>query len=548
MYHSTVMQTVDTTVTCIKNDHDNDNDILPILIEVPRSLVCQTDRLETLHRKIERSKARRRSFHRIHSHNDLYPNEQTGFATWNQKSRINLVLPSQTKDDSRRHIKATKSKIDERVKIEPQEDFEPALEHPNRSRIVPSEGPNHDATIVDERRIRRRRNRLSSMRHPIRHEVAASNARRYNFDQQQERQQPVNNSRSNELAAPGIRIVSHSLNNNYTNWNEYDGSERRNHHYFYGFDSSIWNDNRGEEFIGFIPMFGRLLFYMFQMYFLLAISAVTYYTVYHVYAMPRCFVNRPLYFDYMPSELHDNRFKNLGSVRMNMQNFYNDSIRDEMSATVTARASVDLTKNKDVAWESHLTISLSGQPIRRILDPYHKYYIELLLDLPDTHRNRHGGMFGIRTELYTASPTKDINSQKETMVESSNRSACNLNCIIDCDGNCQVVGHDHVHHNLDCRELHPNASIKSTVILSSFDLLATSHRSSRYPYVSSWIDHVQKVLFIIPLLLHTTDESKTVHIFAFRHYMESFQYPLVSSFDAAKYQFHITVPLLNLNT
>lgn len=100
----------------------------------------------------------------------------------------------------------------------------------------------------------------------------------------------------------------------------------------------------------------------------------------------------------------------------------------------------------------------------RILDAKHAHYVELSIRLPETSLNRNLGMFGLVVSL-------------------QNR-----------DGS----------------------------------ILAVSRRSVRIPHESPWISVVRKTLLLLPLVAGGMEESRTLTISSFRHFVEAEAHPLVS--------------------
>ena len=105
----------------------------------------------------------------------------------------------------------------------------------------------------------------------------------------------------------------------------------------------------------------------------------------------------------------------------------------------------------------------------RILQPKQQYYIEVHVTLPESQHNQQMGMFGLAVDLISHS------DQNGTSV-----------------------------------------------------LLASSVRPSRLPYESAWLQVVRKMVWIVPFVLGGAEESRVVRIQAFRHIVESQDYPLVS--------------------
>jgi Putative adipose-regulatory protein (Seipin) len=511
-----------------------------------------------------------RSFHTFrnsHIDNDSYREEQIENCERTMEARHEESHQHQCQSQIRR------VKVSQRQQDNHQQNSELAGQDQKQEETMP--------TIIGRQQRRRRRphhHRSSSRMQSMQQSNDDTNYQEtYNSDRQDEQRSFVANNRSSSASATtgtattGIRIVTRSSNDN-SNWNVYNYSGDTNGDQGTPYRdtdnyNSNWNDNRRVEFMGFIPMLRRVVSYLLQMYTLLTISAISYYIMYHCYVMPRRYVDRPLYFDYSNAQSYEHKRNNQqqkdGTNYRNRNSFDytyagDDYVSDEMTASTPtiATAIVDLTKYHDIAWDVHYIDTVSGPDTRRTLDPYQSYYIEIILHLPDTNTNRIGGMFGIRTELYTKSTIEenDIRQMKPHVEKTDSNNVVDRDheqCHITSKGNIQSkciydstsssaipsLNQDQKEqeNSENGFEIHPNvegrtSSSSSLSHSSKLQLLASSHRSSMYPYVTSWIDQMQKVLFLVPLLLNSFDESKTVHIFTFRHYIESLDYPLVSSF------------------
>jgi hypothetical protein len=100
----------------------------------------------------------------------------------------------------------------------------------------------------------------------------------------------------------------------------------------------------------------------------------------------------------------------------------------------------------------------------RILGQRTSYYIEVALELPESDINRENGIFGVKVDLHASDGTS----------------------------------------------------------------LASSIRSARLPQESQWISVIRKALLLVPLLLGVFQESVTVLVPSYRHFVESTEKPLVS--------------------
>lgn len=68
----------------------------------------------------------------------------------------------------------------------------------------------------------------------------------------------------------------------------------------------------------------------------------------------------------------------------------------------------------------------------------------------------------------------------------------------------------------------------SVELRSDDTVLATSVRSARFPHESHWLGIVRKLTLLVPLLLGALEESRTLAVSPFAHFVESEKYPLVS--------------------
>ena len=62
-------------------------------------------------------------------------------------------------------------------------------------------------------------------------------------------------------------------------------------------------------------------------------------------------------------------------------------------------------------------------------------------------------------------------------------------------------------------------------------VLASSVRPSRLPFESDWLQVVRKLVWVVPFVFGGAEESRVVKIQAFRHAVESQDYPLVSQYQ-----------------
>lgn len=198
--------------------------------------------------------------------------------------------------------------------------------------------------------------------------------------------------------------------------------------------------------IGLIPLIWNIIKLVAIGSIILFLSAAIYMVFYYA-AMPPRAATEALYFDYtQPAEL---AFPSMQSTH---------------TSCAHPLASIDLFASHD-SWEAIATNDILPPPKAKeqLLVSGRAYYIETLLELPDTPLNRLSGMFGVVTELYASNGT----------------------------------------------------------------MLAVSRRSARYPYSSPWIETLNKLLRIGGILLGAMKESKTITVSSFSHFVESPALPLV---------------------
>lgn len=132
---------------------------------------------------------------------------------------------------------------------------------------------------------------------------------------------------------------------------------------------------------------------------------------------------------------------------------------------VVPTAVVDLFA-RHVAWDAfHEAVAPPLLTRKHLLSPRQAYYIELLLFLPESIHNRNAGLFGVVADL-----------------QSSNHTT-----------------------------------------------LARSTRWTQLPHESGWISFTRKLLCLPAFLIGALSEFRTIELAAFRHYVESQDFPLVCS-------------------
>ena len=203
-----------------------------------------------------------------------------------------------------------------------------------------------------------------------------------------------------------------------------------------------------ENFVGIFPVMKRLVYYLLIGSFLLMTSTVTY-GLFYLAVMPAHAATAPLYFDYSCREHTDEKCSN--------------EAPSECANSCSPTAIVDIFA-KHTGWDAfHPEVIPEARTQSRFLTPRTHYFLEVVLQLPETTINQQIGMFTIEVEL---------------------RSKSN-------------------------------------------EILAKSLRASRLPHESQWIVVVRKFLCLGPLLIGAMSESRKVVIPSFRYYVESVNHPLV---------------------
>lgn len=121
--------------------------------------------------------------------------------------------------------------------------------------------------------------------------------------------------------------------------------------------------------------------------------------------------------------------------------------------------------SKHIQWEAyHDDVVPKPLTETRILRAGAAYFFEIALDLPESQVNQRSGIFMVHVDLQSSNGTK----------------------------------------------------------------LASSIRAARLPHESTWISHVRKSIWLIPMILGASHETRTVVVPSFRHFKESLLMPLVS--------------------
>jgi hypothetical protein len=205
-----------------------------------------------------------------------------------------------------------------------------------------------------------------------------------------------------------------------------------------------------DSFIGILPLVRQIIYYFLLGNFLIWTSVATY-GLFYVVVMPASAASSQLFFDYSCSKASQSAC--IGDTGTNQCTF-----------PCSPTASVDIFA-RHTSWEPlHPDVIPESISKTRILNPGKNYFLEVLLQLPESAVNTEAGIFSVRVDLTSKDGT----------------------------------------------------------------VLARSHRSARIPHESGWISVVRKFLVLLPLILGALSETRTVLVASFRHYVESAAHPLVS--------------------
>jgi hypothetical protein len=219
-----------------------------------------------------------------------------------------------------------------------------------------------------------------------------------------------------------------------------------------------------QEFGGVIPFLARMIKTVILSIFLLVISIVSYGLLYMA-VMPTYSAIVPLFFDYTGTSAPSPSPPQPRQQRLSSRQQNIGDKPDQHVHLPTPWARVDLFARHS-PWECGMVEDVVPQPLAqdRLLVSRQAYFVEALLDLPESQANRRAGTFGVTVELTAANGT----------------------------------------------------------------VLAVSHRSARLPHQSVWIRTLQKIMTLAPLVLGAWEESRTVPIASFRQFVESKSHPAVS--------------------
>lgn len=186
------------------------------------------------------------------------------------------------------------------------------------------------------------------------------------------------------------------------------------------------------------------------------------YLVFYSWIMPNQYASETLYFDYTQSCAAPVSKRAPRPPTKSSVPFALTQSRRSDHSGSAPWAWVDLFA-KHSSWTAY-DEHILPQPRARehLLDPHQAYYIEAVVVLPDSSINQNAGMFGIEVELYSVNGTS----------------------------------------------------------------LAVSRRSVRYPHTSVWIAVIGKLLTLIPILIGAVEETRSLTVASFRHFVESPTAPL----------------------
>jgi hypothetical protein len=226
------------------------------------------------------------------------------------------------------------------------------------------------------------------------------------------------------------------------------------------------------NFIGIIPFCKQLLVALMTFLALLA-SSMIFYGIFYAIVMPSHHASERLYFDYSGLAKHPVTNSTPESTRVfenkpqtvlpNASSTTEEQTEATIISTPWAAADIFSTNIQWEAFEEDVIPPLKSYG--RILVPSQLYFLEVVLELPESEINRQAGVFGVQVELQSSNGTK----------------------------------------------------------------LASSVRASRLPHESRWISIIRKAVWLVPLLLGAVQESRVVIVPSFRYFVESEHFPLVST-------------------
>ena len=224
-------------------------------------------------------------------------------------------------------------------------------------------------------------------------------------------------------------------------------------HFQFNFEN--FQQNGAHTVIGLIPMLMKVIHWLVTGTLVLTLSFLTYFVFYRA-VMPAPAASEPLYFDYTQTATPTFVYSPHQSDDIDAKN---------PTTCFHPWAAIDLFA-KHTAWDAIATNDVLPKPKAqtRVLDAGHAYYIETLLELPESHFNRNSGMFGVVVELWS----------------------------------------------------------------SNGKMLAVSRRSTRFPNASPWIDVMYKFVRILGFLVDALKETKVIVLSSFSNFVESPDLPLVS--------------------
>lgn len=215
-----------------------------------------------------------------------------------------------------------------------------------------------------------------------------------------------------------------------------------------------------ETFIGLIPWIQRIFSLLCVANLLLSLSMAEY-GLFYIVVMPGNYATEQLYFDYTCRT---------GSTLCDANGVCSAPRREINTRSCSPVSTMDLFM-RHAQWEGfHDDVLPQPLASKRVLKTRKPYFIEIVLNMPESEANSQAGMFGVAVELQSSNGTT----------------------------------------------------------------LASSIRSARLPHESPWVGVVRKVAWLPGLLVGALTESRTLVIPSFRHYIESPDNPLVRSCPAMK--------------
>mmetsp|Transcript_8430 Transcript_8430/g.11082 ORF Transcript_8430/g.11082 Transcript_8430/m.11082 type:complete len:457 (-) Transcript_8430:391-1761(-) len=219
-----------------------------------------------------------------------------------------------------------------------------------------------------------------------------------------------------------------------------------------------------KEFGGLIPFLIRTIRFFFIIT-LWALSGSCSHLLFYKWTMPREVAAQAFSLDYGFYNNHERVIPGTEVVTVNHQSDKYRVFRDRTCASHPSApfATIDLFAKQN-SWEAfHADVVPSPKSKTRLLQSKQSYYVDVALELPESKANFETGIFGLVIDL--------------------------------------------------------SSSTNQT-------LLAASRSSARLPHESAWVSVVRKFLLLPALLFGALEESRTIYLTPFRHFVESVEFPL----------------------